>query len=172
MISCKHGILSISLMLSIALLGCKTIAVQREQLATSVGHAGQEWLAWPSRVRVLFVAAYIDGYQEGVHNACDSTDRLLDLKANKPYDHAKDEIVFPSGVCQKGAAHYTRFKPNAGDPDVTAYTEVLTRFYAEHAEYQDIPYEYLMQYLSDEQNKTVDDLSRMAKAGDIRTRWR
>lgn len=173
MISCKFGIWSISVILSIALLGCKTVAGQREQQTISVGHAGQEWLAWPGRARVLFVAAYIDGYQEGIHNACESADRLLDLKTNKPYDHAKDEIVLPSGVCQKGAAHYSRFKPNAtGDPDVTAYTEVLTRFYTEHAEFEDIPYEYLMQYLTDEQNKTVDDLYHMAKAGEMRTGWR
>jgi hypothetical protein len=80
--------------------------------------------------------------------------------------------VLPSGVCQKGAAHYSRFKLiSAGDPDVSAYTDTLARFYTEHAEYQGIPYEYLMQYLTDDQKKTADDLFKMATAGEMRTSW-
>ena len=47
----------------------------------------------------------------------------------------------------------------------------LTNFYLSHPEYQNIPFEYLMQYLTDEQNKTADDLYRMAKSGEIRTSW-
>ncbi|HTB97321.1 MAG TPA: hypothetical protein VK716_09960 [Terracidiphilus sp.] len=118
------------------------------------------------------MAAYIDGYEEGIRNACAAAEHTLALKANQAYDHSKDEIVLPSGVCWKGAAHYSRFKPNpAGNPDVTAYTDVLTRFYTEHGQYQNVPYEYLMHYLTDEQFKTAHDLYNMAKTGAIRTSW-
>jgi hypothetical protein len=100
------------------------------------------------------------------------TDRLLDLKPGHIYEHAKDEIVLPSGVCRKGSPHYSkaRFVSN-GDADISAYTAVLTKFYAAHPEYQEIPFEYLMQYLTDEQNKTADDLYKMAKYGEMRTDW-
>ena len=157
----------------VAPLGCKRQTVDHEnQAATASRHDGTQWLAWSNRERVWFVAAYIDGYEMGVHNACESADHLLDLKANRTYDHTKDEIVVPSGVCEKGAGHYSRFKPNStGDPDVSAYTGVLTQFYAEHEEYRSIPYEYLMQYLTDDQRKSADDLFKMAKYGEMRTHW-
>jgi len=167
----KLGALVVIAFVCLAHLGCKR--AERESRPTdSLRHNGQEWLAWSHSEQVHFVAAYIDGYEEGVQNACAAADRRLDLKANRSYDHAKNEIVLPSGVCWKGAAHYSRFKPSsAGDPDVSAYTGVITRFYIDHAEYRDIPYEYLMQYLTDEQQKTADELGNTARAGEMRTHW-
>ena len=170
----KLGTVLVTALVCVAPLSCKrpSSAEPENRPAISTRHDGNEWLAWPDNERVHFVAAYIDGYDGGVHNACAAVDHTLDLKANHSYDHTKDEIVLPSGVCWKGADHYSKFKPNpVGDPDVSAYTEVLTRFYTEHAEYKNIPYEYLMPYLTDEQYKTADDLYKMAKAGDMRTHW-
>jgi len=167
----KLGALVVIAFVCLAPLGCKKAERESESTGT-LRHKGQEWLVWSRSERVHFIAAYIDGYEEGVHNACAAADGLLDLKASRSYDHAKDEIVLPSGVCWKGVAHYSRFKPNSsGDPDVSAYTGVITRFYTDHAEYQDIPFEYLMQYLTDEQHKTADELGNMARAGEIRTHW-
>jgi len=84
----------------VALFGCKNPTIEHEnQPGTSSRHDGKQWLAWPGRERVHFVAAYIDGYESGVHNACEGADHTLDLKSNHTYDHARDEIVLPSGVC-------------------------------------------------------------------------
>jgi len=86
----------------VALFGCKNPTIEHEnQPGTSSRHDGKQWLAWPGRERVHFVAAYIDGYESGVHNACEGADHTLDLKSNHTYDHARDEIVLPSGVCGK-----------------------------------------------------------------------
>ena len=169
----KIGALVVTAFVCVAPLGCNRPTMEHQnQTADTLRHDGKQWLAWQGHERVHFIAAFIDGYESGVHNACASADHLLDLKANHTYNHANDEIVLPSGVCWKGAAHYSRFKPNSsGDPDVSAYTGVLTQFYTEHEEYQNVPYEYLMQYLTDEQKKTADDLFKMAKYGEMRTHW-
>ena len=154
-------------------LGCKkSDVIQRNHFAGESRHNGKQWLAWDSRDRDDFVDAYIDGYEFGVHDACEATDRQLDLKPGRTYEHDKDEIVLPSGICRKGSPHYSKFKliPN-NDVDMSAYTGVLTGFYTKHPEYQDIPFEYLMLYLTDDQNKTADDLYKMAKYGEMRTHW-
>ena len=149
----------------IAPLGCsRGHTVQRENhFAGASRHNGKQWLAWSSYNRDDFVSAYIDGYNSGVHDGCAVTDRLLDLKPGRTYEHDKDEIVLPSGVCWKGAPHYST--------DVMVRTGTITEFYMAYPEYQDIPFEYLMQYLTDEQNKTSDDLYKMAKYGEMRTHW-
>jgi hypothetical protein len=169
----KLGALVVAAFVCVTPLGCKRQTAKHEnQSVISSRHDGKVWLDWSDHERVHFIAAYIDGYEMGVHNACSAVDQLLDLKTNHTYAHSKDEIVLPSGVCRIAAAHYSRFKPNSdGDPDVSAYTDVFTRFYTEHPEYQNIPYEYLVQYLTDEQKKTADDLFKMANAGEMRTHW-
>jgi hypothetical protein len=169
----KLGSLVLTAIVCVAPLGCKSSLVEhKSQRAATSRHNGVQWLAWSDHERIQFVAAYIDGYETGAHDACASAGDLLDLKANHNYEHAPDEIVLPSGVCRKAADHYSRFEPNStGDPDVSAYTSVLSHFYTEHSEYQDIPYEYLMKYLTDEQKKTADDLFKMAKYGEMRTHW-
>lgn len=170
----KLGTLLFTALICAALLGCKkpSLDPRENQSAISAPHNGTQWLSWRNYDRDHFVSAYIDGYLSGVNEACRAADRLLDLKTNRIYEHDSDEILSPSGVCRKGAAHYSKFKPvSDGDSDVSAYTDVLTRFYAEHPQYQNVPYEYLMQYLTDEQYKTADDLYNMAKAGSIRTNW-
>jgi hypothetical protein len=169
----KLGALVLAAFVCAAPLGCKRPTINHDSERTGTSrHSGEQWLVWSDHERIQFVAAYIDGYETGIHNACESAGQLLDLKANHPYEHANDEIVLPSGVCRESADHYSRFKPNStGDPDVSAYTDVVTQFYAAHEEYRDIPYEYLMQYLTDKQKKNADELFKMAKYGEMRTHW-
>jgi hypothetical protein len=76
------GALVVTAFLCVVPLGCKRSTVQENQPAISSRHDGTQWLAWSNRERVQFVAAYVDGYEMGVHNACDTADHLLDLKAN------------------------------------------------------------------------------------------
>jgi hypothetical protein len=160
------GLLFVTALICFAPLGCqKSAVIQLENHIThdASRHNGKQWLAWNSYERDDFVSAYIDGYESGVHESCAVTDRLLDLKPGRTYEHAKDEIVLPSGVCSKGSPHYSL--------DIMAHTGTLTRFYMAHPEHQNIPFEYLMQYLTDEQNKPSDDLYKMAKYGEMRTHW-
>ena len=99
----KLGTVLVTALLCVGPLGCKrpSMAVRENHPANSSPHDGNEWLTWPGNERDHFVAAYIDGYEEGVHNACAAADHTLDLKTNHSYDHARDEIVLPSGVCGK-----------------------------------------------------------------------
>ena len=165
----KRSLVAITIVMSLS--GCKFERHRADNLNT-VPYRGTQWLAWQTSEQDNFVSAYIDGYESGAHAACNAADGLFDLKPGPAPEHDKDEIVLASGVCHKHVAHYSKFKPSPGHySDVSAYTAVLTKFYAEHPEYLNIPYEYLMQYLTDEANKNADDLYRMAGAGEIRTSW-
>jgi hypothetical protein len=108
---------------------------------------GKQWLAWQSVNREDFVLAYINGYLLGVQDACALPDLEPDIRPKQ------------AGDCRKGAPRYSNFmRDSVGNADVSSYTCVLTKFYAEHPEYQNIPYEYLMRYLTDEKLKTADGL--------------
>jgi|CZKZ01.1.fsa_nt_gi hypothetical protein len=119
---------------------------------------GKQWLAWQNSNREDFVSAYIGGYFFGVEDACNVHD---DLEPTISLKHAVH--------CRAKAPRYSFKSDSAGNPDLSKYTNVLTKFYTEHPEYQPISYVQLMQYLTDEQHKTADDLYKMARSGQIRT---
>lgn len=119
---------------------------------------GKQWLAWQNANREDYVMAYISGYFYGVKDACFVFD---DLQPTIRLKHAL--------YCRAKAPRYTYKHDNVGNPDLSAYTDVLTKFYTGHPEYQSIPYVRLMPYLTDEQHKTADDLYNMAKAGKFPT---
>lgn len=135
-------------------------------------YRGTQWIAWDEPQRDAFVAAYVDGYKSGTDDACMATDRSLDLKKGPIPEHEKDEIVLPSGVCRASADDYSSCKAGASKGHVcSAYTRVITAFYTKHPEYQNIPYEYLMRYLTDKEHKSAEALYSMAKYGEMRTNW-
>lgn len=119
---------------------------------------GKQWLAWQSSNREDFVSAYISGYSKGVNDACFVFD---DLEPTTSLRHAVH--------CRAKAPRYSFKSDSVGNRDLSKYTNVLTKFYTEHPEYQSIPYLQLTDYLTDDQHKTADDLFNMAKAGKIRT---
>jgi hypothetical protein len=158
-------------LVSIFLVGCNLRSPSSVSAAPSQ-YRGAKWMAWNDAQRDAFVSSYVDGYKMGAHDACLATDRVLDLKKGSIPEHGKDEIVVPSGVCRVNAGDYSGCKPGAPEGQVcSAYTQVITAFYTKHPEYQNIPYEYLMQYLTDKEHKSADDLYSMAKAGMMRTSW-
>ena len=55
--------------------------------------------------------------------------------------------------------------------DADVYAIVLTDFYTKHPEYQNVPYSYLLSFLSDRQFKTADELYQMALKGQLRTHF-
>jgi hypothetical protein len=115
---------------------------------------GKQWLARQNSNREDYVMAFISGYSYGVEDACFVFD---DLEPTVSLKHAVH--------CRAKAPRYSYKQDKIGNPALSAYTDVLTKFYTEHSEYQSIPYVRLMPYLTDERHKTADDLYNMAKAG-------
>jgi hypothetical protein len=151
--------------------GCKSHSPSYGSSVASQ-YSGVQWIAWDDARRDAFVLAYTDGYITGTHDACLPTDQSLDLKKGFILEHGKDEIVLPSGVCRANAGNYSGCKENASEGQVcSAYTQVITAFYVKHAEYRNIPFEYLMRYLTDKEHKSADELYSMAKSGAMKTEW-
>jgi len=140
--------------------------------AVSPRYSGAQWLGWDEVKRDLFVFAYIDGYKRGVSDACLAGDRLFDFKNGAVPEHSKDEIPYPSTLCRENSGEYSKCK--VGAPEGTscaAYTDTITAFYTQHPEYRSIPFEYLMQFLTDKEHKSADELYSTAKSGMMRTNW-
>ena len=117
---------------------------------------GKQWLAWQNSDREDFVVAYLSGHFFGVKEACDVHDDLA------PTDELKHAVY-----CRAKAPRYSYKSDSNGNPDLSKYTNVLTTFYTDHPEYQIVPCSRLMEFLTDDQHKTADDLYKMAKAGNF-----
>ena len=116
---------------------------------------GQEWVSWSPEQRDTFLDGFVTGYVMGTNRACDATNDLWEVgKAHRPGED-------PSARCSARLELYSK--------DLKSYTTVLTQFYTEHPEYQNIPVVYLMRFLSDNQFKTADELYQMALKSDLRT---
>ena len=151
--------------------GCKAQSSSPSS-AASPQYRGAQWLGWGEVTRDIFVFAFIDGYKQGASDACRAGDKLFDFKNGIVPEHSKDEIPLPSGTCRAHSDQYSHCQVGAPEGHVcSAYTGVITAFYTKHPEYQNIPFEYLMQYLTDKEHKSADDLYSMAKAGMMRTSW-
>jgi hypothetical protein len=160
-------IVSSVLLLSL-LVGCRA----HPSMHGSERYRGAQWMGWDDLRRDAFVVSYVDGYKSGTADACRGIDQSLDLKAGKIPEHGKDEIVTASGVCRVNATDYSHCTPGAPEGEVCGYyTRTITQFYSKHPEYQNIPYEYLMTYMTDKENKTADQLYAKAKYGEIRNNW-
>lgn len=140
-------------------LGCeRTPTVPTENhLKVASPRDGKQWLAWSSVSREDFVLAYIDGYYFGVKDACALPNPDPKIRLKRTLD------------CRRKAPRFSTLTQDRVSVDVSTYAGVLTKFYSEHPEYQNIPFAYLMRYLSDEQHKTADDLYNMAKSAQIAT---
>lgn len=115
---------------------------------------GKQWLAWQNADREDFVIAYLSGHYYGVKEACEIHDGL-----------APATSLHRSVDCRAIAPRYSYKSDSFGNPDLSKYTDVLTRFYTEHSEYRFVPCARLLVYLTDDQHKSADDLYIMAKAG-------
>lgn len=154
----------------LVILGCKSATTPADPAQVGRFRGGQ-WLTWSQSQRDSFISAYVDGYGMGISRACSGTDRSLELPKDIP-PHDKDEIVVPSTLCRAGVSEYSKCKPGSPEGQVcAAYTDVITAFYSDHPEYRQIPFEYLMQYLTDDQHKSTEDLYKMARYGEMRTHW-
>lgn len=152
-------------------LGCNAQALS-SATATPPRFSGAQWLGWSGLTRDIFVFAFIDGYKQGVSDACRTGDRLFDFKNGVIPAHSKDEIPSPSTQCRANSGQYSHCRIGAPEGQACgAYTDIITSFYTKHPEYRKIPFEYLMQYLTDEEDKNADELYSIAKSGAMRTSW-
>jgi hypothetical protein len=129
---------------------------------------GGEWLSWTPEQRATYADGFITGYLQGFDLACEATDELFEV--GQPHslgdEHHPSEI--PSARCLARMEEYSRasYTETTG-PDFSAYTDVITEFYTEHPEYQDVPFVELMKQLSDRNHKTADQLYQMALKGKL-----
>ena len=115
------------------------------------------------------MAGFIDGYIKGTHHACNLADDLFEVGQPHRLGDEHHPTEAPSGRCLARSKVYSQFRLTDSGPDFSAYTTVITNFYSRHAEYQGIPYIYLLDFLSDSEFKTAEQLYQMAKEGKLRT---
>lgn len=153
------------------LVGCNSHSSSPDSNALSQ-YRGAKWLSWNDVQRDTFVFAYIDGFKSGTLVACADADKSFDFKNGRIPEHDKDEIAWPSTLCRANASDYSSCTAGASEGHVcSVYTQVITTFYTKHPEYQNIPFEYLMRYMTDKNHNNADELYSMAKSGILRTNW-
>jgi hypothetical protein len=114
------------------------------------------------------VVAYIDGLREGIGEACEFAEGPRDPINGTLSDPSHDAVA----KCRADTTKYSRCNEGASEgPICSVYTQIITTFYTNHPEYQNMPIEYLMYYLSDKKHKGADELYSMAKYGEMRTSW-
>lgn len=135
-------------------------------------HPGTQWLSWSSTERSNFVYGYTQGYEEGMYRACKAVEDLSKKDELSHVGQGSSPHTFPYARCRAGVDEYSGFKIDVTTgPDFHTYTDTITEFYTKHPEYRNIPFLYLMQFLTDKERKSADDLYSMAKSGKLSTSW-
>ncbi len=114
---------------------------------------GGEWLKWTQQERQLYVAGFLSGYARGAYDGCETFDMKFsgNYKWNGPDDN-------PLANCRKATPHFSR--------PLTFYSEHITLFYSENAQYRKIPAYILMKALPDEKEGTQKDIIDVARLAD------
>jgi hypothetical protein len=123
---------------------------------------GAEWLSWKPGERAVFVSGYISGYLSGFIEACDLADELF---LDKP--HPPDKYLRLSGRCLAHRHEFSKTRWNGNQPNVSAYTDVITAFYERHASCRDFFYSVLLQELN-ERYMPADELYETELKGGIK----
>ena len=117
--------------------------------------------------RNAYVYGLIDGYMMGFYRACDLADQLFEK--GKPHHlgdghHPSD---LPSSRCLVHRGEFTKKGfDKQGQPDVSAYTDVITAFYTDHSSCREFPFGFLLQSLG-AQYASADQLYDMAMKGQL-----
>jgi hypothetical protein len=141
------------------------------QHPVSILHPGEQWLSWGSAEKSTFVIAYLQGYGDGISGGCNSAKEALSSAELK---NTKDNryYIFDLANCRSRIPVFTKVKLHtSGEPDTSAYTDVITEFYEKYPQYREIPYIYLMQLLKGDNPPGVSELYSMAQTGKMVTRW-
>lgn len=162
----SHKFIVLSLFLVCAV-GCNSRQSSHDA-ASPVYFGGADWMAWNNSQRDAVVVGYIDGLREGIGEACEFAEGPNDMRNGALSDPSHDAVA----KCRANTTKYSRCNEGTSKGPICGfYAQVITTFYTKHPEYQNMPIEYLMYYLSDKEHKNADDLCAMAKSGALRTTW-
>jgi hypothetical protein len=148
--------------------GCGAATKETGELAAGPV-TGDQWLAMSSSQRNDAVYEYIQGYLDGVNQACSKADSLFETNIAHQLRYHDRPSNFPSDRCRSSAAQYSKMTVSANNRgyDYSAYTRIITEFYQKRLEYRKIQLVILMHHLTDQEFKNADELYAMAKHGDI-----
>jgi hypothetical protein len=145
------------------LISCRAEKVRPGQL-----ERGGEWLSWTRSERNRYVYGFLDGYMLARMRACNAADDLFEVGQPHRLGDEQHPTEVPSGRCLASVDTYSRFKYTNSAVDISVYANPITEFYTKHPEYQGIPFPFLMEFLSDKQCSTADELFQMALKGKLR----
>ena len=148
---------------ALLLLGCSN----KQKQATAPIERGAEWLSWSSKERDSYVRGFIDGYLRARLSACEAADMLFEVGQPHRLGDENHPTEVPSGRCLAAVDTYSRFRFSSSVLDLSVYTKPITEFYSKHTEYQDVPFPFLLQDLSDKQAVTSDQLYKLALEGKV-----
>ena len=153
----------VTTLLGAAELGCKS------KPAPVDGHGtAAEWNGWSQRERSTYIEGYTGGYGEGFTAACDKADKLPGFEAKPPWFDKDGVPNDPVNQCQKAISSFTRgTRPGNNSQDFSAYTGVITEFYAKYPKYSHVPFGWLMTLLSDQNYTTADQLFQKLQQHDM-----
>jgi hypothetical protein len=154
------------------LLGVTTIALlliscKADKTPLEPWERGGDWISWTQSERNRYVIGFLDGYLMARHTACIAADSLFEVGQPHRMGDEQHPTEYPSGRCLASVDEYSRFKYINSMVDLSAYTIPVTEFYVKHPEYRGILIPSLMEFLSDKQCSTSDQLFQMAQTGKL-----
>jgi hypothetical protein len=152
---------------AVALVVLSLISCKEERVSPKIREAGREWLSWTPQERYRYVYGFLDGYLMARHTACLAADSLFEVGQPHRMGDEQHPTEYPSGRCLASVDEYSRFKFTDSTVDLSPYTIPITEFYAKHPEYRAILIPSLLEFLSDKQCSTSDQLFQMAQTGKL-----
>ncbi len=138
---------------SLVLIGACSQKRNRQPTTPQFGGGGSEWLSWTPAERNRYVYGYLSGYGVGFHRACESAENLDLLKENLPPRQGEENVIdISQHRCLDGRKEYSKVRMDPTiHPDVSFYSEMITKLYQEHPDSRSALYEMLMELMSDGQ---------------------
>jgi hypothetical protein len=159
-----------ALLILLPLAGCHTQT--HTSNLSALNHPGQLWLSWTASDRDNFVLTYVQGYETGVAETCLAVQHITEEDSANSVQSGGRPHVLLHERCSASVDSYSRYNIDPStNGDFHTYTDAITSFYSKHEEFRNVPFIYLMQFMSDQQHKSPDELYAMAKEGRIRTHW-
>lgn len=164
-------IMLVLIMCGISISGCGITKKEKQEFVAGPV-TGDQWLALYPSQQSDAIYEYIQGYLDGLNQACGKLDNLFETNVEHHLRYMDKPSTFPSERCRTNADFYSKMTiaSNHLGYDYSVYINVITEFYLKHPEYRKIQLVILMHYLTDQEFKSADELYTMAKHGDIHPR--
>jgi hypothetical protein len=164
----RNSVLILLVLVVFGINGCRSARKDRGELAAGPV-TGDQWLVMSPLQQNDAIYGYIQGYLDGVNQACSKVDSLFETNIAHRFRYHNSPSTFPSDRCRESADQYSKMtiSVNQSGYDYGVYTKVITEFYLKHPEYRKIQSVILMHHLTDQEFKSADELYTLAKRGDI-----